>query len=312
MNTAVLFLIFNRPDTTERVFDSIRASRPPRLYIASDGPRKERLGEDQKVYDARKISEKVDWPCEVFTLFRDENLGCKVAISTAISWFFENEERGIILEDDCLPHPDFFRFCETLLDVYAEDERIWAITGNNFQDGQRHGDAAYYFSRYFHCWGWATWRRAWVQYDMNISFWPEWSKSSEWKSRVPDDVERNYWGRIFNKVYEGSVNSWAYPYTACVWRFSGLVATPNVNLVSNIGFSSDATHTIAVDSSLADMAVQPIGVLVHPVSVERNISSEKYTFDHHYGGIGFRFPYSWLRWPFRVLRHIGRRIRNAI
>jgi GT2 family glycosyltransferase len=164
LETAILILLFNRPETTIRVFDKISQIKPQRLYIASDGPRKNFDGEKEKVKKVREIATRVDWPCEVKTLFRNENLGCKKGVSSAITWFFEQEEQGIILEDDCVPNLDFFTFCESLLDRYAEDERVSVITGNNFQNNKWRGDASYYFSKYNHCWGWASWRRSWKDY----------------------------------------------------------------------------------------------------------------------------------------------------
>ena len=180
MQTALLFLVFNRPDTTTQVFKKIRQAKPPRLYVASDGPRDGNSDDKKKVTKVREIATKVDWPCEVKTLFRDKNLGCKKGVSTAITWFFEHEEQGIILEDDCVPNLDFFTFCENLLQRYDKDERISTITGNNFQDGKWRGNASYYFSKYNHCWGWATWRRSWKNYDGDIKFWSKWSNSNAW------------------------------------------------------------------------------------------------------------------------------------
>ena len=200
VHTAVLFLVFNRPETTKQVFEAIRQAKPPRLYVAADGAREGKPGESERVEQVRQIATEVDWPCEVKTLFRDKNLGCKQAVSSAIDWFFDNEEQGIILEDDCLPHPDFFTFCETLLKRYATDERVWVITGDNFQDGQKRGDGSYYFSRYNHVWGWASWRRAWSKRDMSIKFWPKWKVSPEWKACVPDKIERKYWSKIFEHI----------------------------------------------------------------------------------------------------------------
>ena len=172
LKTAVLFLLFNRPDTTTHVFEKIRQIKPQRLYVASDGPRESYDGEIEKVIKAREIASKVDWPCELKTLFRDKNLGCKKGVSSAITWFFEHEEQGIILEDDCIPNLDFFNFCENLLIRYSRDKRIFTITGSNFQNGKWRGDASYYFSKKFHCWGWATWKRAWKLYQGDILFWP--------------------------------------------------------------------------------------------------------------------------------------------
>lgn len=193
------------------MFEAIRQAKPPRLYVAADGPRFNREGEVDRVIQVRQIASAVDWPCELKTLFRNENLGCKKAVSSGIDWFFENEQQGIILEDDCLPHPDFFTFCETLLNRYANDDRVWVITGDNFQDGQWRGEGSYYFSCYNSVWGWASWRRAWVKRDMDIKFWPAWKMSSEWKAWLPNKVERKYWLRIFDRMYRNEVDTWDYP-----------------------------------------------------------------------------------------------------
>ena len=168
--TPILFLIFNRPDTTKRVFESIRSIKPAKLYIAADGDRKDKVGEDLLCKDTRSIIDLIDWECEIKTLFRPENLGCKIAVSSAIDWFFENEEQGIILEDDCLPNESFYIYCETLLNYYAFNERIMHISGNNFQDGMMRGNGSYYFSNYNHIWGWASWKRAWKAYNVDLSF----------------------------------------------------------------------------------------------------------------------------------------------
>ncbi|MCS7029576.1 MAG: glycosyltransferase family 2 protein [Bacteroidia bacterium] len=304
MDSPVLFLVFNRPHTTQQVFDAIRQAQPPRLYVAADGPRSEREGEAEKVTQVRKIATQVDWPCEVKTLFREKNLGCKMAVSSAITWFFEHEKQGIILEDDCLPHPDFFRFCEELLDYYSNDERVWVITGNNFQDGQHRGDTSYYFSKYNHCWGWATWRRAWEKYQVDMSFWPHWKKSLDWQRKTPDPIERKYWEQIFDQVYQGKINTWDYQWTACVWYHWGLTATPNVNLVSNIGFGADANHTSSTDNIHANMPVFPLGKIKHPKEVTINVDSDRYTFYEHFGGKYMRFPYSLIHLHRKLARKV--------
>jgi len=290
LNTAVLFLVFNRPDTTTQVFDAIRRARPQRLYVAADGPRTDRAGEAARVESVRKIATAVDWPCDVKTLFRDQNLGCKRAVSGAITWFFDHEEEGIILEDDCLPHPDFFNFCETMLGCYRHDERVGVITGNNFQNGQQRGAASYYFSKYNHCWGWASWRRVWRHYQGDLSFWPNWKQSDEWRSHCPDKVERRYWEKIFDQVHAGGIDSWAYPWTACVWKQGGLTVIPNVNLVSNIGFGEYATHTVSLKSPIASMKTMQIGSILHNKLVEQDKLADRYTFDFAFGGNNYRFP----------------------
>ena len=312
LQTAVLFLVFNRPDTTKQVFDAIREAKPPRLYVAADGPRANKPGEAERVKLVRHIATAVDWPCEVRTLFRQENLGCKKAVCEGIDWFFQNEEQGIILEDDCLPNPDFFTFCETLLNHYAQDERVWVITGDNFQNGQNRGNASYYFSRINHVWGWASWRRAWSKRDMEIKFWPEWKRSSAWKEFWTDTVVRRYWEKIFDRMYRAEIDTWDYPWTASVWYRGGLTATPNVNLVSNVGFGAGATHTSSANDPSSNMQTYALGALVHPSSVEQNVVADCYTFDHHFGGRNLRFPRSILSLPRRIAGALYRRLQRYI
>ena len=306
LKTAVLFLVFNRPDTTTKVFEKIRQAKPPRLYVACDGPREGNDEDKEKVTKAREIATKVDWPCKVKTLFRDKNLGCKKGVSTAITWFFEHEEQGIILEDDCVPHLDFFTFCENLLDHYAENEKVSIISGNNFQNGKWRGDASYYFSKYNHIWGWASWRRAWKHYQGDIKFWPKWSNSNAWLNYMPDKVERKDWKKIFDQIYAGQIDSWAYPWTASTWYKDGLTATPNVNLVSNIGFGKDATHTFSENDKSANAPAQEIGEIIHPVEIKRNIEADRYNFDNFFDGANKRFPQNIFRLPKRIIKYFLR------
>ena len=310
MNTAILFLIFNRPETASQVFEKIRLARPPRLYVACDGPRNNHSTDIEMVRLTRDLVTKVDWPCNIKTLFRDHNLGCKKAVSSAIDWFFEKEEQGIILEDDCVPHLDFFNFCEKLLNYYKNDKRVFTITGVNFQNEKWRGEASYYFSKFNHCWGWATWKRSWSFYQGNISFWPKWKNSSSWIKHTPDRTERKYWRNIFNIVYENKINSWAYPWMASVWHQGGLTVTPNVNLVKNIGFGDGATHTTSKNDSNSNMKINKMSSVLFSNSVEINTEADKWTFDNHYGGKNLRYPYKILSFPYRVLRYIFRFIKK--
>lgn len=312
LQTAVLFLVFNRPDTTRQVFEAIRQAKPPRLYVAADGPRTSREGESERVAQVRKIATEVDWPCEVNTLFREKNIGCKRAVSGGISWFFEHEEQGIILEDDCLPNHDFFSFCEELLNRYKSDDRVWVVTGNNFQNGMPRGDASYYFSRYNHVWGWASWRRAWMKADMEIKFWPAWKVSHQWQLFWGDATTRRYWESIFNRMHRAELDAWGYQWTASVWYHGGLTATPNVNLVRNIGFGMDATHTTSADSPLARMTTNTLAKITHPNVVQRSIDADRYVFDHVFGGLRLRFPYVLYSFPRRVVGKIFRIIRGKV
>jgi len=282
--------------------------------MAADAARASREGEAEHVALVREIATDVDWPCEVLTLFREENLGCKYAVSDGITWFFEHEEQGIILEDDCLPNQSFFWFCETLLQRYAADERVAVVTGDNFQNGQHRGElgASYYFSKYNHCWGWASWRRAWQYYQGDLPFWPEWSQSDDWREKTPDTVERRYWRKIFERVRAGEIDSWAYPWTASVWYHGGLTATPNINLVSNIGFDADSTHTNDIDSPLANVATKEIGEIRHPSEVAQDGIADRYDFDHTFGGCRLRFPHSLLLLPRRAARFAYQRLKRSL
>ncbi len=268
LHTPILFLIFNRPNTTQKVFESIREAKPSRLYIAADGPRESKISEDELCNQTREIVKAIDWECDVKTLFRDKNLGCKIAVSSAIDWFFENEEEGIVLEDDCLPNQSFFIFCQTLLNYYRDDKRVMHIGGANFQDGKIIGDGSYYFSKYNHIWGWATWRRAWQNYDVSMQdYSPE--KTTELLQSVFDTKrEIGYWKKIFNDVYLVKISTWDYQWTYSVWKQDGVAILPNKNLVSNIGFDSDATHTASKDvMSVGNIPLDNMTNIYHPITL---------------------------------------------
>lgn len=312
IETPVAYIVFNRPRHTEQTFAVLRQQRPSRLFIIADGPRPGHLTDTARCQAVRAIVEQVDWPCEVHRNYADTNLGLKRRVSSGLDWVFEQVERAIVLEDDCFAHPDFFRFCDTLLERYAADERVWVVTGNNFQNGRRRGEAAYYFSKYNHCWGWATWRRSWRHYDGELTFWPEWRESRDWRRKLCDPHERAYWSAIFEHVHAGGIDSWAYPWTASVWYHGGLTATPNVNLVSNIGFGPDGTHTLA-EADRDGLPVGPLGELTHPRHVIVDRRADRYVFDHHFGGSSRRrsWPRSLLRLPRRAAGFLWRRLRRA-
>ncbi len=301
----VVYIIFNRPRHTRETFSAIRAQRPSRLFIIADGPRPGHPTDVERCREVREIVDLIDWPCEVHRNYADENLGLKRRVSSGLDWVYDQVARAIVLEDDCLPHPDFFPFCETLLERYEDDERVSVITGNNFQGGRRRGSASYYFSKYNHCWGWATWRRAWQYYRGDLSFWLEWKNSKDWLKKTPDRLEQHYWASIFDKVYRGEIDSWAYPWTASVWYHGGLTATPNVNLVTNIGFGPEGTHTVASEDQ-AGLPAYPLGPITHPARLEQDLRADRYTFDHVFGGLGRRLRIRLLRTPKRVAAKVYR------
>lgn len=243
LKTPVVLIIFNRPYTTERVFAEIARAKPPKLLIVADGPRAERPGEAEKVAATRAITERVDWPCEVSTNYSEINLGCKGRVSSGLDWVFAAVEEAIILEDDCLPHSTFFRFCEELLERYRDDQRIMMVSGNNYQFGEQQTKYSYYFSRYTHIWGWATWRRAWRFFDANMTLWPE-VRDSGWIDEIYETpAEADYRRNCFECTYSGAIDTWAYIWSFACLIESGLVIRPSTNLVSNIGFGPEATHT---------------------------------------------------------------------
>jgi len=284
MTPPMLFLTFNRPHTTARVFEAIRAARPARLYVAADGPRPHRPGEAELCAEVRRIATAVDWPCELYTLFRNENLGCGPAVSGAITWFFEHEPEGIILEDDCLPHPDFFSWCAAMLERYRDEPRVVCVTGNNFQPEMKDWQYSYYYSIYNHIWGWASWRRAWAQYDAKLEgFEPEAAgRMLSRLSRVRGFTEA--WLRNFEHGKRGASHIWDYQWTWSCWAQGGLTCTPRVNLVSNIGFGAEATHTTGEGSAVANLPVAP---LPPPYCAPRRLSAEPRFDDHvtrtHFG-----------------------------
>jgi hypothetical protein len=263
--SAVLFVVFNRPGATQRVFNNIRIARPSRLYIAADGPRQGISADVLLCEQTREIVSRVDWDCEVKTLFRDENAGCKQGVSAAITWFFEREDEGIILEDDCLPANSFFKFCDVLLKKYRYDTRIRHITGCNLQCGNKWGNASYYFSNRTHVWGWASWKRVWNEYDLNLTRYDSSEVKEQLKNIYDDDFVAEAWTNIFNELKAGRLNSWAYPLDFCNFFNNGLVIIPNENLVSNIGFESAATHTIDEESVYSNVSLTEMDEITDPV-----------------------------------------------
>lgn len=284
LKTAILFLVFNRLDTTKQVFEAIRRAKPPRLYIAADGARENRQGEDTKVQAVRDyILSNIDWDCEVKTLFREQNLGCKYAVSTAITWFFENEEMGIILEDDCLPSQSFFWFCEELLERYKDDMRVWHIGGSNFQNGTKRGNSDYYFSKYNLIWGWAGWSNRWKLYDVELDS----IIDTEFLEKTFTDKNAvKYWIKPFHDIKAKKVDTWDYQYTFSMWKYDGLAILPNVNMISNIGFGADATHTTK-EGILSNVSRFDLFLKHHPTHIYQNIEADQHVFYSYFSNKSF-------------------------
>jgi hypothetical protein len=278
LTTPVALFIFNRPDTTTEVFSAIREVRPSKLLVVADGPRLERHGEVELCRQARCVAQDLDWPCHIETNFSDENMGCMSRISTGLDWVFSKVEEAIILEDDCVPDPSFFRFCEELLEKFRFDERIAQISGVNYQFGRKRTEYSYYFSRYNHIWGWASWRRAWRRYDVDMKAWPEVKKGNWLKDILGDETMAKYWEMSFDKAYNKRIDTWDFQWTFTCWINNQLTILPNRNLISNIGFSGKATHTTDPTSIIANMPWEKmIFPLSHPRLFVRDSESDAET-----------------------------------
>ena len=263
----VLFLVFNRPAVTRRVFDRIAEARPAKLLLVADGPRSDRPGEEELCREVREIVSGVDWPCEVHTNFAPGNLGCFQRVATGLDWAFDVVEELVILEDDCLPDMSFFPFCQELLRRYRGDSRIAFISGTNLVEAHLKTQYDYYFSRQGRIWGWATWRSRWQDYDRYLSNWPE-LRSSEALAEIfdrPRDIA--YWTGIFDAMFAGRrTDTWDYQWTYTNFFNHRMAIVPRVNLIMNIGFGTTATHTTSADPRFMPKLKAIKFPLKHPVA----------------------------------------------
>jgi hypothetical protein len=282
LDIPILVIVFNRPETTKRVLDSIRSVQPTQFFVAADGPRADVDGEQARCIAARRIATEVDWKCEVRTLFRDQNLGCGRNVSSAITWFFETVTEGIILEDDCVASRSFYPYCAELLSYYRDNSKVMHIGGNSFQYGRRRGGASYYLSRYPHIWGWASWSRAWARYDFSLR--PAWQLQDTWDTQWQLSIE----------------------------RCDGVTVVPNVNLVSNIGFGSAATHTKTI-GRYSFIETRDIRLpLTHPRTLAVDQAADRFTYYSHYRNVRhlnfiwfYRLWDSLYAWAKRLKRSLG-------
>jgi hypothetical protein len=270
IKTPIVLLIFNRPDTTEQVFAEIARAKPQKLFVIADGPRPDRPDDVGKCAAARAVIDHVDWECEVLKNYSDVNLGCGYRPATGISWVFEQTEEAIILEDDCVPHPTFFQFCQELLGKYRNNKKVMMISGRNNYATKLSIPYSYYFGRQHSNWGWATWRRAWQLYDIEIKLWPKLRASSWLLDILGNKKAVDYWCHIFDLAYDCifQVNTWDYQWTFACWAHNGLAIVPHVNLVRNVGFGRNATHTKSANDPRSSVPCAEIFFpLRHPPSV---------------------------------------------
>jgi hypothetical protein len=276
MRTPIALIIFNRPDCTARVLDAIARAKPRTLFVFADGPRPSRPDDVAKCAATRALVERVDWDCELICDFSDVNLGSKMRPVTGINRVFETVGEAIILEDDCLPDPTFFPFCEELLDRYRDDERVMMIGGVNFLGEWHRPQQSYYFSRFGGTWGWATWRRAWRLFDPDLTRWPLVVEQRILEQMFPDPRHAAFWREIFLRIHTGALtDAWDYQWLLDCWTQSGYRIFPEVNLISNIGFRDDATHTFG-DGPLSAMPTAPLAFpLRHPPLMTRCVEADE-------------------------------------
>ena len=300
----VLVIAFNRPDHLRTLLSRLQEIRPINLYVAIDGPRDQIPGESERVQECRDLLKTIDWNCELHTLIRETNLGCGTGVSTAITWFFENVEHGVILEDDIIPTPSFFPFCANLLERYRDDDRVFAISGCNFvpPKGLTQPDAPYRFSQVPHIWGWATWRRSWAQHHLDIAGWQkDLPPTALWQRAGRSVSGAAYWASTFELLARKKVDTWDGQLVLASMMANQWTATSNVNLIENIGFGEDATHTVEDRKEL-----QPVGDIEFPIAdvpVELDTKADAWTRQHH-------FQANWrgiLRQAQTYLLHYGKR-----
>ncbi len=284
-NTPIIFLIFKRKKETSLVFEEIRKIKPSKLFIVADGPR----NEEEKILssETRKIVDKIDWECEIYRNYSDINLGCRERVISGINWAFEKIDRAIILEDDCLPNQDFFRFSEEMLEKYKDNENIMHIGGSNFQDNNKEfinsikGDS-YYFSNIAQIWGWATWKKAWNKYDSNMITWEKIKDKKDFIKHFPNKYIYQYWKYFFEKMHRNEFDTWDIAWTYTCFKENGLCIMPKVNLIENTG--SDASTATHKSNNLTHIKTSAlIFPLTHPNIIKENRIADKYTYKRVYG-----------------------------
>jgi hypothetical protein len=309
LKTPVAFIIFKRPDLTARVWEVLRQVQPQQLFVIADGPR--HAEERQACNQTRQVVNAPDWKCDVQRDYSETNLGCRNRIASGLDWVFTRVPEAIILEDDCVPSPDFFRFCTELLERYREQPRVMHIGGSNFLRHWKREPHSYHFSRYAHVWGWATWARAWRGMDLTMKGWKQF-KTSGIRELFKNRDEQRHWIRKLNPIANGErTDTWAYPWQYSVWANRGVCVVPQTNLVANIGFREDATHTRQSDSRLGNLpAGEMPSVLADPPAICFDDEADNAVFDQAFGGQRMRLRKSWrykLSKPMRVYKKLRAR-----
>jgi hypothetical protein len=240
--TPILILCYNRPDKLKKLLNILSIVKPQRVYFNCDGP-KNNNDDKKNIQKVKQIIKNYESDCLVFSKFHPSNLGCKSSVQSGLDFFFKHEKMGIILEDDCIPNLFFFKYCSYLLKKFKNNRKIFAISGFNLLDKKKFSDGDYFLSKYFLCWGWATWKRSWTSSSKKISFWPRWKKNNFLLKYHKNILEAKYWTKILSKTYRNKIDTWDYAFLASMWKQNAFCILPNYNLVRNIGFDKSASHT---------------------------------------------------------------------
>lgn len=270
----VAIFIYKRQDNLNRLISVLRIVKPTKLYLVGDGPKDS--GEEKVVTETRALLESlIDWPCQIFKNYSNINLGLKERFKTGIDWVFSKEDKAIFIEDDCIPDPSFFKFCDQLLEKYQDDERIFSISGNNFLFGTDKSKDSYYFSKYPHIWGWATWKRSWDKYDSEIEDWQN-RRDTSWIREVTGGfIISKFWKYIFNRLSTGKINTWDYQLTYASFKSRGLNIIPSVNLVTNEGYGADSTNIKSANKTIGVPTVPMQFPLAHPTEQKINDTNDR-------------------------------------
>ena len=306
MQTPVVLVVFRRPDVTARVLEEVAKAKPPKLFIIADGPRLDRSGESQLCAETRALFNQVDWDCEVHRNFADTNMGLNRRVADGLAWVFDLVEEAIVFEDDCLPDPSFFPFCDELLERYRHDTRIMQIAGTNFQQGYQRTADSYYFSRYPTSTGWASWRRAWRYFDLELNQWPAFRDGGWLFDWLPDERATRGRAQDFDRMYATHPHRWEACWRFALWTQGAYSVTPNVNLITNLGYRTDGTHTTG-ENWLSRIRSHPIALpLQHPQFIIPDTQADRFLYYARFGNGLLERGYgkAWRLW--RTFRHRGR------
>lgn len=274
----LLIIIYNRPHNFQKLINTLKKIKPKNIYIACDGPKSNVMDKHNVALTREKIKF-IDWSCKVTTLFQKKNLGCKKGVITAIDWFFDNNEMGVILEDDCIPNDNFFKFCYELLNMYKNNHNIASIGGQHFMGNKHLIEESYFFSRHFHCWGWATWARSWNNFDPTMAKWKKFG-SFTWLYKLCNKnlIFTYYWYKIFNDCYKNKIDSWAYRFLFYIISEKKLTILPSKNLVKNIGFGKSSTHTSQGNYYTENLELETMKFpLLHQTIFKPDVISDSWT-----------------------------------